>query len=139
MLFLDAVERKWIEELGGMNIMFVFNDGSIITPPLNGSILPGVTRDSLRSVAQDAGYTVREEPYSFDQWMDDARSGKLKEAFACGTAAVITPIGEVRSTKGNFIIGNGEGGEVARTLREALVGVQLGQKSDNHGWMTKLA
>ncbi|MCW2389880.1 branched-chain amino acid aminotransferase [Sphingobium sp. B11D3B] len=138
-LFLDAVERKWIEELGGMNIMFVFNDGTIITPPLNGSILPGVTRDSLRLVAEDAGYTVKEEPYSFEQWMADAKSGKLKEAFACGTAAVITPIGEVRSTQGDFIIGNGDGGEVARALREALVGVQLGQKPDQHGWMTRLA
>jgi branched-chain amino acid aminotransferase len=138
-LFLDAVERKWVEELGGMNIMFVFNDGTIITPPLNGSILPGVTRDSLRIVAGEAGYTVKEQPYSFDQWMEDARSGKLREAFACGTAAVITPIGEVRSTRGDFVIGNGDGGEVARTLRAALVGIQLGQRPDTHGWMTRLA
>ncbi|HEY1124218.1 MAG TPA: branched-chain amino acid aminotransferase [Sphingobium sp.] len=138
-LFLDAVERRWIEELGGMNIMFVFNDGTIQTPPLNGSILPGVTRDSLRQIASEAGYTVKEEPYSFEQWMEDAKSGRLKEAFACGTAAVITPIGEVRSERGNFIIGNGDGGEVARTLREGLVGIQLGQKPDTHGWMTKLA
>ncbi len=138
-LFLDAVERKWVEELGGMNIMFVFNDGSIVTPPLNGSILPGITRDSLRAVATEAGYTVREEPYSFEQWQEDAKSGRLKEAFACGTAAVITPIGEVRSTRGNFVIGNGDGGQVAATLREALVGVQLGTRPDTHGWMHKLA
>jgi branched-chain amino acid aminotransferase len=138
-LFLDAVERRWIEELGGMNIMFVFNDGTIVTPPLNGSILPGVTRDSLRQIAAETGYTIKEEPYSFEQWMEDAKSGKLKESFACGTAAVITPIGEVRSERGNFIIGNGDGGEVARSLREALVGVQLGQKPDTHGWMTTLA
>ncbi|MBO9576046.1 MAG: branched-chain amino acid aminotransferase [Sphingobium sp.] len=138
-LFLDAVERKWIEELGGMNVMFVFNDNSIVTPPLNGSILPGVTRDSLKRIAGEAGYTVREEPYSFEQWMADAKSGTLKEAFACGTAAVITPIGEVRSARGGFVIGNGDGGEVARALREALVGVQLGQRADTHGWMTRLA
>jgi branched-chain amino acid aminotransferase len=138
-LFLDAVERKWIEELGGMNVMFVFNDGTIITPPLTGSILPGVTRDSLRLLAGEAGYTVREELYSFDQWMADAKSGKLKEAFACGTAAVITPIGEVRSERGNFVIGNGDGGDVARALRANLVGIQLGEKPDTHGWMTTLA
>jgi branched-chain amino acid aminotransferase len=98
-----------------------------------------VTRDSLRQIAGEAGYTVKEEPYSFEQWMEDAKSGRLKEAFACGTAAVITPIGEVRSERGNFVIGNGDGGEVARSLREGLVGIQLGQKPDTHGWMTKLA
>ncbi len=138
-LFLDAVERRWIEELGGMNIMFVMTDGTIITPPLNGSILPGITRDSLRQLAGDAGYTVKEEPYSFEQWQEDAQSGRLKECFACGTAAVITPIGEVRSNRGNFIIGNGDGGEVARTLREQLVGIQLGQKADTNDWMVQLA
>ncbi len=138
-LFLDAVERKWVEELGGMNVMFVFTDGTIITPPLNGSILPGITRDSLRTVAAEAGYTVKEQPYSFDQWQDDAKNGRLKEAFACGTAAVITSIGEVRSTRGDFVIGNGDGGEVAHLLREALVGIQLGTRPDPHGWMTTLA
>jgi branched-chain amino acid aminotransferase len=138
-LFLDAVERRWIEELGGMNVMFVMADGSIITPPLNGSILPGITRTSLLTLASEAGYTIREEPYAIDQWEADARSGALKEAFACGTAAVITPIAEVRSRKQNFVIGNGDGGEVARSLRAALVGIQLGQQPDPHGWMTRLA
>lgn len=138
-LFLDAVERRWIEELGGMNIMFVMADGSIITPPLNGSILPGITRDSLRILASEAGYAIKEEPYSFEQWEADAKSGRLKECFACGTAAVITPIGEVRSARGDFIIGNGDGGDVARTLREQLVGIQLGQRPDLHDWMMTLA
>jgi branched-chain amino acid aminotransferase len=138
-LFLDAVERKWIEELGGMNIMFVMADGTIITPPLDGSILPGITRDSLRQLAGEAGYTVREERYSLDQWEADARSGALKECFACGTAAVITSIGEVKSRDGGFIIGNGDGGEVARALREQLVGIQTGTKADGNGWMTRLA
>jgi branched-chain amino acid aminotransferase len=137
-LFLDAVERRWIEELGGMNIMFVMADGSIITPPLNGSILPGITRDSLIRLAGDAGYTLREEPYSFDQWEADARSGALKECFACGTAAVITPIAEVRSTKGNFTIGNGAGGEIARSLKAKLIDIQYGRVADPHGWMTRL-
>jgi branched-chain amino acid aminotransferase len=138
-LFLDAVERKWIEELGGMNIMFVMADNSIITPPLDGSILPGITRDSLRQLASEAGYDVREERYSIDQWEADARSGKLKECFACGTAAVITSIGEVKSRDGGFVIGNGDGGDVARSLREQLVGIQTGTRADSKGWLTALA
>lgn len=138
-LFLDAVERRWIEELGGMNIMFVMTDGSIITPPLDGSILPGITRDSLIRLASEAGHTIREERYSFEQWEADTRSGALKECFACGTAAVITPIGEVRSRKGNFVIGNGAGGDVARTLKDRLIGIQYGRVEDSHGWLTRLA
>ncbi|MCE7795754.1 branched-chain amino acid aminotransferase [Sphingobium sufflavum] len=138
-LFLDAVERRYIEELGGMNIMFVMTDGSIITPPLDGSILPGITRDSLIALAGEAGYRIREERYSFEQWEEDTRSGALKEAFACGTAAVITPIGEVRSNKGGFVIGNGAGGDVARMLKEKLVGIQYGRVEDSHGWLERLA
>ncbi|HEX7819978.1 MAG TPA: branched-chain amino acid aminotransferase [Sphingobium sp.] len=138
-LFLDAVERRYIEELGGMNIMFVMTDGSIITPPLDGSILPGITRDSLIALAGEAGYRIREERYSFEQWEEDTRSGALREAFACGTAAVITPIGEVRSRKGSFVIGNGAGGDVARMLKEKLVGIQYGRVEDTHGWLERLA
>jgi branched-chain amino acid aminotransferase len=138
-LFLDAVERRWIEELGGMNVMFVMADGSIITPPLDGSILPGITRDSVRQIATQAGYRVREERYSIDQWEADARSGALREAFACGTAAVITSIGEVKSEHGGFVIGNGAGGEVATMLRERLVGIQTGTQPYPDGWMTPLA
>ncbi|HEX7852641.1 MAG TPA: branched-chain amino acid aminotransferase [Sphingobium sp.] len=137
-LFLDAVERRYIEELGGMNIMFVMNDQTIVTPPLDGSILPGITRDSLIKLATEAGYTVTEGRYSFEEWEADTRSGKLKEAFACGTAAVITPIGEVRSKKGNFVIGNGAGGDVARMLKEKLVGIQYGRVEDTHGWVNRL-
>ncbi len=138
-LFLDAVERRWVEELGGMNIFFVMSDGSMITPPLNGSILPGITRDSLLILAQEAGYRVREENYAIDQWEADARSGALKECFACGTAAVITPIGEVKSSAGGFVIGNGGGGEVAQRLKAQLVDIQYGRSQDSHGWLTRLA
>ena len=95
-VFLDAIERRWVEELGGMNVFFLFEDGSIQTPPLDGTILHGVTRDSLLTLARDMGLTVREENYSIDQWKADAESGRLTEAFACGTAAVVTPIGRVR-------------------------------------------
>jgi len=137
-LFLDAVERRWVEELGGMNIMFVMQDGRIITPPLNGSILPGITRDSLISLAAEAGHQVVEQPYSFDAWEADAKSGSLRECFACGTAAVITPIAEVKSKHGSFVIGNGGSGAVARSLKEKLVGIQYGRVADKHGWLTRL-
>src|SRR5437879_4696630 len=118
-VFLDAVERRYIEELGGMNVFFVFEDGSLSTPPL-GTILPGITRDSIIALARDAGKTVREEPYSLDQWRKDAASGKLKEAFACGTAAVISPIGKVRSVSGDFDIRGAAAGPVAMGLRKQL-------------------
>jgi branched-chain amino acid aminotransferase len=94
-VYLDAAERRWIEELGGMNLFFVFADGSLQTPPLSGTILPGITRDALLTLARDEGLTVREEPYAIDQWRADAISGHLTESFACGTAAVVTPVGSV--------------------------------------------
>ena len=90
MVFLDAVENRFVEELGGMNVMFVMDDGSIVTPPLGGTILPGITRDSLITLARSQGIEVREERYSIDQWKADAQSGKLREAFACGTAAAMS-------------------------------------------------
>src|ERR1700716_4255337 len=89
-VFLDAAEHRWVEELGGMNVLFVFDDGSIQTPPLSGTILPGITRDSILTLARGEGRTVREERYSMDQWRADAASGELLEAFACGTAAVVS-------------------------------------------------
>ncbi|MGC7974445.1 aminotransferase class IV, partial [Salmonella enterica] len=87
---------------GGMNIFFVFDDGSIATPPLTGTILPGITRDSLLTLARDMGLNVREEPYAIDQCRADAQSGRLLEAFACGTAAVVTPIGTMKMRDGAF-------------------------------------
>ncbi|HEY0115633.1 MAG TPA: branched-chain amino acid aminotransferase, partial [Allosphingosinicella sp.] len=94
-VFLDAIERRWIEELGGMNIFFVFDDGSLQTPPLGGTILAGITRDSIIRLAREMGVNVREEPYAIEQWQADSESGRLTEAFACGTAAVVTAIGSV--------------------------------------------
>ena len=134
-VFLDAVERRWIEELGGMNIFFVFDDGSLQTPPLDGTILHGVTRDSLIKLARDMGRTVREEDYSIEQWRDDAQSGRLTEAFACGTAAVVTPIGRVKGRDGEFSIGGGAAGPVTIALRSALVDIQRGAAPDPYGWI----
>jgi branched-chain amino acid aminotransferase len=137
-VFLDAVEQKWVEELGGMNIFFVFDDGSMVTPPLGGTILPGITRSSLLTLAKDKGIKVREDRYSIDQWRSDARSGRLREAFACGTAAVVTPIGTVRSKDGEFKIGNGGPGTQTEDLKSALVGIQRGHAADTYGWIHKV-
>jgi branched-chain amino acid aminotransferase len=137
-VFLDAVERRWIEELGGMNVFFVFNDGSLSTPPLGGTILPGVTRSSLITLANDKGIKVREERYSYDQWKADAHSGKLREAFACGTAAVVTPIGTVRAPEGEFKIGNGGSGARTEELKSALVDIQRSRAADPHRWVHKV-
>ena len=133
-VFLDAVERRWIEELGGMNVFFVFADGSVQTPPLDGTILHGVTRDSLLTLARDMGLTVREEPYAIDQWKADAERGRLTEAFACGTAAVVTPIGRVKEVDGQFTIGGQSIGPLTMRLRSALVDIQRGAAPDSYGW-----
>src|SRR5262249_48775165 len=122
-VFLDAVERRWVEELGGMNVFFIFDDGTLQTPPLTGTILPGVTRDSLIILARDLGLSVREQAYAIDQWQADAQSGRLREAFACGTAAVIAPIGKVKGKNRDFAIGNGEPGPLTQRLKSALTDI----------------
>ncbi|KWR88410.1 branched-chain amino acid aminotransferase [Cupriavidus sp. IDO] len=137
-VFLDAVERRWVEELGGMNVFFVFEDGSLQTPPLTGTILPGITRDSIIILARDMGLTVREEPYSIDQWQADATSGRLREAFACGTAAVVTPIGTVKGRQHNFTIADGGTGALTARLKAALLDLQQGRAADPHGWLDRL-
>ncbi len=137
-VFLDAAEHKWVEELGGMNVFFVFEDGSLQTPPLSGTILPGITRESLMTLARSEGLSVREEPYSFDQWKADAASGKLTECFACGTAAVVTPIGKVASPEGEFKMGAGGPGQTTMRIKQKLVDIQRGVAPDPHGWVHKL-
>ena len=137
-VFLDAVQREEIEELGGMNVFFLMDDGSLVTPPLSGTILPGITRDAVIALAKSRGMTVREEGYRFADWQADARSGRLREAFACGTAAVITPIGEVKGAHGSFTIGNGGGGAITGELRAALTGIQRGSLPDDFGWVRRV-
>ena len=134
-VYLDVAQRRWVEELGGMNMFFVFDDGSIQTPPLTGTILPGITRDCLITLAREQGITVREEPYSIDEWRDDAMSGRLTEAFACGTAAVVTPVGRVGSPDGEFTIGAGGAGQMTQKLKAMLVEIQRGTSADQHDWV----
>lgn len=137
-VFLDAAEHKWIEELGGMNLYFVFADGTLVTPALTGTILPGITRDSILALARDEGLTVREDRYSLEQWQADAQSGKLVETFACGTAAVVTPVGKVSGREVEFTIGSGGPGQLTQKLKNRLVSIQRGEAPDPHGWVMKI-
>ncbi len=137
-VFLDAVERRFVDELGGMNIFFVYDDGSLATPPLSGTILPGITRDSIITLARAGRRTVEERPISMEDWRADATSGRLREVFACGTAAVVTPIGTVRSADGDFTISNGRTGKVTKKLRQSLVDIQRGRAEDPYGWVQRV-
>ncbi|CAL9551638.1 Branched-chain-amino-acid aminotransferase [Streptomyces sp. enrichment culture] len=136
-VWLDAVEHRWIEEMGGMNLYFVYGD-RIVTPELTGSLLPGITRDSLLTIARDLGYTAEEGRISTEDWKRDNENGTLTEVFACGTAAVITPVGSVKSDKASWTQGDGEPGEVTMKLRKALLDLQTGHRADTHGWMHPL-
>jgi branched-chain amino acid aminotransferase len=133
-LWLDAVERRYIEEVGAMNICFVYEGRHIVTPPLTGSILPGVTRASVITLGRDLGYEVSEEMVDVYQMMDDIKSGKITEVFGCGTAAVIAPVGKFGYHDEEIIINNNEVGPVARHLFQALTDIQFGRVPDRFGW-----
>ena len=135
--FLDAVERTWVEELGGMNLYFVLDDGNVVTPE-TGTILEGVTRDSVLKLVTDLGYHVTERKISIDEWREGAASGKIREVFACGTAAVITPVALLKWHGGEVSMGDGEAGPLTSAVRKALVDVQYGRTPDTHGWMTRV-
>lgn len=140
-VWLDATEHKYVEEMGGMNLAFVFGSGSdakIVTPELSGSLLPGVTRASLLQVATDLGIPVEERKISTQEWEEKAKSGELTEVFACGTAAVVTPVGTVKSESGQFQVSEGRTGEATMRLREHLTGIQRGAVEDTHGWLHTL-
>ncbi|GAA4862954.1 branched-chain amino acid aminotransferase [Saccharopolyspora rosea] len=141
-VWLDACERQVVEEMGGMNLFFVFGSGSdarLVTPSLSGSLLPGVTRSSLLELGRELGMQVEERRVTVDEWEKKAASGELTEVFACGTAAVITPVGHVKHRDGEFAIADGKPGEVTMKLRERLTGIQHGAVADSHDWMVKLA
>jgi len=140
-VWLDAAERRYVEEMGGMNLFFVFGSGGsarLVTPELSGSILPGVTRDSLLQLATDAGFSVEERKIDIDEWQKKVAAGEITEVFACGTAAVITPVGKVKYADGEFTIGDGTPGEITMALRDTLTGIQRGTFADTHGWMARL-
>lgn len=137
-VWLDALEHRFVEEMGGMNLFFVYRSGEkvrLMTPALTGSLLPGVTRGSILQMARDLGWEAEEGTLSVEQWRADIESGAMTEVFACGTAAVITPVGVVKSTTGTFSIGQGETGPIASLLREKLLDIQHGRAADGHGWM----
>jgi branched-chain amino acid aminotransferase len=140
-VWLDAIERRYIEEMGGMNLYFVYGSGAdarIVTPELTGTLLPGITRDSLLSIAAGMGHESREARITTDEVREGCENGTLTEIFACGTAAVITPVGTVKSAHGAFTVGDGEPGEVTMKLRRALLDLQTGQAPDSHGWMHRI-
>jgi branched-chain amino acid aminotransferase len=136
-VWLDAAEHAWVEEMGGMNLAFVFGSGDharLVTPALTGTLLPGITRDSLLRLAADLGYGAEERRVSVEEWRKGNADGSITEVFACGTAAVITPVGEVKSKSGGWTIAGGQAGPVSMRLRSALVDIQRGSAPDPHGW-----
>jgi len=137
-LFLDAAHGQYVEELGGMNVFLVWRDGRIATPALSGTILEGVTRASVIALLQERGYTVEERPIAIDEWIEGVRSGAISEAFACGTAASISPIGVLKGE--GFSVGDpaAEPGDVTLSIRTALTDIQYGRTADHHGWMQRL-
>ena len=136
-LWLDGVERKYIEEVGAMNIFFKI-DGKIVTPELNGSILPGITRDSVLTICRDWGLPVEERKISVDELLEAQKAGKLEECFGSGTAAVISPVGKLRYKDEVMTIGNGEIGEISQKIYDAVTGIQLGKLEDKFGWRVEV-
>ncbi len=135
-VFLDASEGRYVEELGGMNMYFVYADGHIVTPE-TGTILEGITRSAIIELAQKAGHKVEERKLSIDEWREGVTSGEITEVFACGTAAVVTPVGTLKSADGEF--GHcDEAGPLTSQIRQALVDIQYGRAEDSFGWMHRV-
>ncbi len=137
-VWLDSQEHRWVEEMGGMNLFFVFGQDDaarLMTPALTGTLLPGITRDSLLVLGRDLGCTTEEGRINVEQWKAGCEDGSLTEVFACGTAAVITPVGAVKSAGGAWTVGDGGPGAVSMRLRQALVDIQRGVAPDAHGWL----
>lgn len=132
-LWLDALERRYVEEMGGMNICFVYGD-TIKTPQLTGTILPGITRASVIELGRDLGYKVEEAMLDINDLVADAKAGKLTEVFACGTAAVISPIGQLTYKDKDYVVGGGSAGKVTKHIFDELTGIQYGRIPDRFGW-----
>ncbi|CAA9318580.1 MAG: Branched-chain amino acid aminotransferase [uncultured Frankineae bacterium] len=140
-VWLDAVERRWVEEMGGMNLFFVCatDDGPrLLTPALTGTLLPGVVRDSLIALAPELGLPVEQGRISVDEWRKGAEDGSITEVFACGTAAVIAPVGRARGRSGDWTMADGGAGKVTMRLRRTLLDLQYGRREDPHGWMHRV-
>ena len=140
-VWLDAIEHRWVEEMGGMNLYFIKGEGkdaTIFTPKLTGTLLAGITRDSILTVAQDLGYKVEEGMISTDEWRDGVASGEITEIFACGTAAVVSPVGAAKSAAGTWVTGDGEPGKITMEIRNHLLGIQHGTIEDTHGWNVRV-
>lgn len=136
--FVDAAEHRWVEELGGMNLFFVRDDGSIVTPELTGTILEGVTRDAILTIAGELGYKVEERHVDVDEWKAGVADGTVSEVFACGTAAVVTPVGRLKWRGGEAVTGDGGTGPVTQKVRDTLLDVQYGRAEDVHGWLRRV-
>jgi branched-chain amino acid aminotransferase len=137
-MFADAAEHAWLEELGGMNVYLVTRDHELITPELNGSILEGVTRDSILTLAGEFGLTPVERRIGIQELLDGIGSGQVTELFACGTAAVITPIAALHNEQGSYPVSSGETGETTAALRKSLLEIQYGRSEDTHGWLHRV-
>ena len=138
MLWLDAIEGRYVEEVGAMNIAFVYEGKHIVTPPLTGSILPGVTRNSVITLGHDLGYEVSEALIDVNDMLADLAAGKITEVFGCGTAAVIAPVGKFGYQDKEYIINNNEVGPVSRRLYQELTDLQYGRIPDRFGWTTTI-
>ncbi len=136
-LWLDGVEHRYVEEVGAMNIFFRFAD-RVVTPDLHGTILPGVTRDSVITLLEDAGHRVEQRRITIDEVLDGARAGRLREVFGAGTAAIIAPVGAIAFQDRDTAIGNGEAGEMTRWLYDQITGIQRGEVADRFGWCRRI-
>jgi branched-chain amino acid aminotransferase len=137
-MFADAAEHCWLEELGGMNVYMITTDHELITPELTGTILEGVTRDSILTLAPEFGLTPVERRISIDELLEGIGSGKVTELFACGTAAVATPIGTLHDEKGSYQVGSGESGETTLAIRQKLLDIQYGRTEDSYRWLRRV-
>ncbi|MFK5582158.1 MULTISPECIES: branched-chain amino acid aminotransferase [unclassified Serinicoccus] len=135
-VFLDAAEHRYVEELGGMNLFFVYADGRVVTPELTGTILPGITRSSLIDLLRERGHDVTERRFTIDEWRDGVAGGEITEVFACGTAAVITPVGRLAWSGGELAMPQDH--SLTLDLRQELLDIQYGRAEDRHGWLYQL-